>query len=97
MEKCEEPHLFFKIALCYSIVKNIEGIFKIKNQPKSASLPFIHGIKTWGMFYIILLHGVLFQNIFVDNAYSAYRLAAMFFNQILSNPSYAVDTFFCLG
>lgn len=93
-----KQNMFQKIILCYSIYSNTKAIFLAPVSNKSDdSLPCIHGIKVWGMFYIILLHTVLFQTTFTDNAYSAYRLAAMFPNQILSNSTYSVDTFFCLG
>lgn len=86
-----KPNLICEIIKCFSVYSNIKNVVRTDLPPDS--IPVIHGLKFFGMLWIILVHSVFYQADYMENVPMAYRLSEDIFAQILSNSTYCVDTF----
>ncbi|XP_011298499.1 nose resistant to fluoxetine protein 6-like [Fopius arisanus] len=84
-----------KVLMCFSAYTNSKDIFSISI--KKDSIEALHGIRSLGMTWIILLHMALFGFTYMDNKVTAYQLAQSLPLQIMSNGSVSVDIFFFMS
>lgn len=90
----KKPGFATEIVKCFSIRKNILLLLNSRVSPNSVSA--IHGLRLFGMLWVIMVHAVFYIADFVKNTPYVYRLSETFFNQILSNSTYCVDTYLFL-
>ncbi|XP_057340517.1 nose resistant to fluoxetine protein 6-like [Microplitis mediator] len=90
-----KPTIVVKILLCFSVYTNSKIIFNTKISKDS--LTSIHGLRFFGMLWIMMIHTVFYSNDYVDNRTTVWRLSEDLMAQILSNGSLSVDTYFCLS
>ena len=83
-----------EILKCFSLYSNIKNLVKSDLPPNSVTI--IHGLKFFGMLWVIMVHAVFYQSDYLDNMGVAYRLSEDIFAQILSNSTYCVDTYLFL-
>ncbi|XP_063912546.1 nose resistant to fluoxetine protein 6-like [Zophobas morio] len=84
-----------EILKCFSLYSNIKNLVKSDLPPNSVTI--IHGLKFFGMLWVIMVHAVFYQSDYLDNMGVAYRLSEDIFAQILSNSTYCVDTYLFLS
>lgn len=58
------------------------------------SVKAIHGLRFFGLFYVIIAHAIYYMGDFLENIPFAYRLVENLLLQIVSNSTYVVDGFF---
>ncbi|XP_044594751.1 nose resistant to fluoxetine protein 6-like isoform X2 [Cotesia glomerata] len=91
----DKKNVIKKILICFSVYTNSKIIFNTKiNKDSVAS---IHGLRFFGMLWIIMIHTVYYSNDYVDNRTTVWRLSQDLPAQILTNGSLSVDTYFCLS
>ncbi|XP_029054871.2 nose resistant to fluoxetine protein 6-like [Osmia bicornis bicornis] len=84
-----------KILICFSAYSNMKQIFKLDNSSKD--LRVLHGMKVFGMIWIIFIHVVLFGvNVTVNKA-EGYITLSNIKSQIIANGTLSVDTFFFIS
>lgn len=81
-----------EILKCFSLKTNARNL--VKTNLPSDSIPAIHGLKFFGMLWVILVHGIFFEADYLKNVPYAFRLSEDIPAQIISNSTYSVDTFF---
>ncbi|KAG8035844.1 hypothetical protein G9C98_002970 [Cotesia typhae] len=91
----EKENVIKKILICFSIYTNSKIIFNTKINKDS--LASIHGLRFFGMLWIMMIHTVYYSNDYVDNRTTVWRLSQDLSAQILTNGSLSVDTYFCLS
>ncbi|XP_043488914.1 nose resistant to fluoxetine protein 6-like [Polistes fuscatus] len=95
LEKSKYHSFFCKIFLAFSAYSNTIIIFSMKSV--DAGISVIHGLRFFTMIWIISLHPFYFSKNFIDNRSLVLRKFDDFFSQLISNGTFAVDTFFCFG
>ncbi|XP_015601967.1 nose resistant to fluoxetine protein 6 [Cephus cinctus] len=93
--RIERQNTFVNIMLCFSIYKNTKTIFNTKLS--NDSVPQIHGIRFLGMVWIIMIHTVFYSSDYANNKAIAWRMSEGLGEQIISNSTLSVDTFFFLS
>lgn len=83
------------ILKCFNFKENVKALFRTKKSPDTVT--FIHGIRCWGMLWVILVHATFFISEYLENTPMAYRLSESFLVQPVSNSTYCVDTFFFIS
>jgi hypothetical protein len=83
-----------EIIKCFSVYSNVKNV--VKTDLPSDSVTIIHGLKFFGMLWVIMVHAVFYQSDYLTNVPTAYRLSEDIFAQILSNSTYCVDTYLFL-
>ncbi|XP_044257977.1 nose resistant to fluoxetine protein 6-like isoform X2 [Tribolium madens] len=91
----ENISTFATILKCFSMYSNVKNLVKTDLPPDSVSV--IHGLKFFGMLWVIMVHAVFYQSDYLNNVPTAYRLSEDIFAQILSNSTYSVDTYLFLS
>ncbi|XP_043488915.1 nose resistant to fluoxetine protein 6-like [Polistes fuscatus] len=91
LKKLKYHSFLYKILLAFSAYSNTKMIFNMKSQ--NTSLLVIHGLRFITMVWIILLHKLFFVKEYVDNKRFALRKSEELFHQVMSNATFAVDTF----
>lgn len=91
----EKKNVIKKILICFSVYTNSKIIFNTKINKDS--LASIHGLRFFGMLWIMMIHTVYYSNDYVDNRTTVWRLSQDLPAQILTNGSLSVDTYFCLS
>ncbi|RZC40276.1 nose resistant to fluoxetine protein 6-like, partial [Asbolus verrucosus] len=86
---------FGEIIKCFSFYSNVRNLVKTDLPPDSIAV--IHGLKFFGMLWVIMVHAVFYQSDYLNNIPIAYRLSEDIFAQILSNSTYSVDTYLFLS
>ncbi|EEZ98971.2 nose resistant to fluoxetine protein 6 [Tribolium castaneum] len=86
---------FGAILKCFSMYSNVKNLVKTDLPPESVTV--IHGLKFFGMLWVIMVHAVFYQSDYLSNVPTAYRLSEDIFAQILSNSTYSVDTYLFLS
>ncbi|CAH1373621.1 unnamed protein product [Tenebrio molitor] len=84
-----------EIIKCFSVYSNVKNV--VKTDLPSDSVTIIHGLKFFGMLWVIMVHAVFYQSDYLTNVPTAYRLSEDIFAQILSNSTYCVDTYLFLS
>ncbi|KAK2576741.1 hypothetical protein KPH14_005391 [Odynerus spinipes] len=84
-----------QVLQSFSIYTNTKIIFSTKLP--SDSIPVIHGLRFLSMVWIILVHTALFAADTADNKAWSWRKGESFADQVLSNATLVVDTFFFLS
>lgn len=79
----------------FSIYTNTKIIFNTKLS--ADSVPAIHGLRFLGMMWIIMVHTLFYMGDFADNKPISWRKSEGLPNQVISNATLSVDTFFCLS
>ena len=80
-----------KILICFSAYTNMKEIFKLNNNSKD--LNAFHGIKVFGMIWIIFIHVILYTQNVIGNKAETYIMTTNIESQILANGTLSVDTF----
>lgn len=83
------------VLLCFSATTNAKQIFNCDTGPDS--VPALHGIKVLSMMWIIFVHNAYYSNNTLTNASLGMMYSDTLVNQIISNATYSVDTFFCIS
>lgn len=91
--KC--PSVLGEVLLCWSVYTNTISIFNTKLG--NDEIPIIHGLRFFGMTWIILIHSILYTSEYIENRTWAWRLTEGLINQIFSNGAVSVDTFFTIS
>lgn len=89
-----QQKLVVKILKCFSMRTNIQLL--VNTNTSSDSVPAVHGLRLFGMLWVMMVHSVFYQSDFFKNPPYGFRLSETFFNQILSNSTYCVDTYLFL-
>lgn len=87
----EPPSLFREIVTCFSVYTNTKSLVKTKLSSETVSN--IYGLRFFGMYWVIVAHGVFYQGDYIKNAALAYRISEDIPGQIFSNSTYCVDTY----
>lgn len=93
--KKPEIKIMPSILSCFNFNKNLQIL--LQTQQTADSVTCIHGIRFWGMIWVIMVHSSFFISEYLENVPTAYRLSESFLVQPISNSTYCVDTFFFLG
>ncbi|XP_043488913.1 nose resistant to fluoxetine protein 6-like [Polistes fuscatus] len=91
LKKLKYHSFLYKILLAFSAYSNTKMIFNMKSQ--NTSLLVIHGLRFITMVWIILLHKLFYVKEYIDNKRLALRKSEELFQQVMSNSTFAVDTF----
>ncbi|XP_076232013.1 nose resistant to fluoxetine protein 6 [Calliopsis andreniformis] len=84
-----------QIIMCFSAYTNLKGLFR--TDTPSESLLMFHGLKLYGMIWIIIAHTIYFSNSFVGNRSIMYMTTGTLVAQAIGNATFSVDTFFCIS
>nr|XP_050859870.1 nose resistant to fluoxetine protein 6-like isoform X1 [Vespula vulgaris]XP_050859871.1 nose resistant to fluoxetine protein 6-like isoform X1 [Vespula vulgaris]XP_050859872.1 nose resistant to fluoxetine protein 6-like isoform X1 [Vespula vulgaris]XP_050859873.1 nose resistant to fluoxetine protein 6-like isoform X1 [Vespula vulgaris]XP_050859874.1 nose resistant to fluoxetine protein 6-like isoform X1 [Vespula vulgaris]XP_050859875.1 nose resistant to fluoxetine protein 6-like isoform X1 len=84
-----------RIFLSFSVYSNTKIIFNTKLN--NESILVIHGLKFLSMLWVIMVHTIFYMHDYTDNKIITWRKSEGFANQVLSNSTLSVDTFFFLG
>ena len=84
-----------KILICFSVYSNMKQLFKLDNSSKD--LKAFHGMKVFGMIWIIFIHVVLFGLNVTANKVEGYIALSNIELQIITNGTLSVDTFFFIS
>ncbi|XP_076183630.1 nose resistant to fluoxetine protein 6 isoform X2 [Ptiloglossa arizonensis] len=81
--------------MCFSAYSNFKKIIKMESQPKF--LTMFHGLKFFGMAWIVMVHTLFYGGFYVGNKSTAFLKTDSFIAQIICNASFSVDTFFFMS
>ncbi|KAL0276120.1 UNVERIFIED_CONTAM: hypothetical protein PYX00_003766 [Menopon gallinae] len=84
--------LLRKLFVCFSAVSNTQAI--VLTHYDKEIVPAIHGLRFFGMVWIICLYTVYYLKDFADNKPLLLRISQGFTEQVISNTTFSVDTFF---
>lgn len=84
-----------QFILCFSWFTTLKQIFQ--TEVGYDDMRLFHGMKFFGMIWIILVHALYYAHHAIANKVIAYRMTDDFFTQVLSNATLSVDTFFFTG
>ncbi|KAK9878820.1 hypothetical protein WA026_003655 [Henosepilachna vigintioctopunctata] len=87
--------LILDILRSFSVYSNVRAL--VNTNLPSDSIRCIHGIRFFGMLWVIMIHSVFFQADYVKDPPFAYRMSEDLSSQILSNSTYSVDTYLFLS
>ncbi|CAG5095631.1 Similar to nrf-6: Nose resistant to fluoxetine protein 6 (Caenorhabditis elegans) [Cotesia congregata] len=90
-----QPGTLERFLLCFSVFTNTKSL--VNTESSKDSVNSIVGLRLLGMIWIFLIHAVFYSNDALDNRLTAWKLSVEFTNQIITNGSLAVDTFFCIS
>ena len=81
--------------VCFSVYSNVKQIFKADTDPNS--IPALHGIRFFGMAWLVIFHTTYFGGSFMGNRSTSYMVISSFILQAVINALYSVDTFFFMS
>ncbi|KAH0564236.1 hypothetical protein KQX54_010492 [Cotesia glomerata] len=93
--EARQPNTLERFLLSFSVFTNTKLFFDTESSKDSVNS--IVGLRLLGMIWIFLIHAVFYTNDALDNRLTAWKFSAEFANQILTNGTLAVDTFFCIS
>ncbi|XP_048270686.1 nose resistant to fluoxetine protein 6-like [Bombus terrestris] len=95
LPELRRPNRISKHLLCFSFLTNVEEI--LKPGKNGDNLRVFYGLKTLTMAWIIMAHVVVFAFHVTSNPWVEYVMAQNVLFQIISNPTFTVDTFFFMS
>lgn len=91
----DQPTVFGKVLLCFSVIENFRSIVSTTN--RNSDIQEIYGFRFLGMSWIIWLHTIFYLKDYADNKTLALKLSEGFSEQLITNSTFAVDTFFFIS
>ncbi|KOC66018.1 Nose resistant to fluoxetine protein 6 [Habropoda laboriosa] len=84
-----------EVLVTFSAYSNIQQIFKIERHTEGVSS--IHGMKFFGMVWIILGHTIFYENFIAANRSVGYIMSQSIMSQLAGNAPFSVDTYFFIS
>ncbi|KAL3279091.1 hypothetical protein HHI36_016605 [Cryptolaemus montrouzieri] len=91
----KEGSLLWEILKCFSVYSNVKAL--VNTNIGEGSVRCVHGIKFFGMLWVILIHSLYFKADFTSDPPYAFRISETFLLQIMTNSTYSVDTYLFLS
>lgn len=91
--KIKQPVSFSgELLRCFAFNCNLKSLMSTNVSKESVGA--IHGLRFFGLIYVIMAHTIYYMADYLENIPFAYRLVECFLLQIISNATYVVDGFF---